>query len=437
MTVTRFAPSPTGRLHVGNLRPALLNWLHARKAGGTFILRIDDTDAERSREDHVEAIKRDLDWLGLGWDRFERQSARMARYDEAAEALRAEGRLYPAYETAAELDMRRKIQRAAGRPPVYDRAALDLTDAERAALEAEGRRPHWRFRLNRGRVTWQDGIRGETAVDCASVSDPVLIRGDGGYLYTLCSVCDDIDFGVTDVIRGEDHVTNTATQIQIFEAMDGAPTAFAHHSLLVDGEGAGLSKRLGSLTLESLRDGGIEPLALLSYMARLGSSDAIEPRASHAELVEGFDLSRFGRAPARFGTDDLDALNVRTLHAKPYAEVADRLRAAGVPDDLAEPFWLLIRENIGHLGEIDTWAAILKGGFDPAIDPEDAEYVARAMAALDAAIPWTGATWGAVTAALKAETGRKGKALFMPLRKALTGRTDGPDMASLLPLLRR
>lgn len=437
MTVTRFAPSPTGRLHVGNLRPALLNWLHARKAGGTFILRIDDTDAERSREDHVEAIKRDLDWLGLGWDRFERQSARMDRYDEAAEALRAEGRLYPAYETAAELDMRRKIQRAAGRPPVYDRAALDLTEADRAALEAAGRRPHWRFRLNRERVTWQDGIRGETAVDCASVSDPVLIRGDGGYLYTLCSVCDDMDFGVTDVIRGEDHVTNTATQIQIFEAMDGAPTAFAHHSLLVDGEGAGLSKRLGSLTLESLRDGGIEPLALLSYMARLGSSDAIEPRASHDALIEGFDLSRFGRAPARFGTDDLDALNVRTLHAKPYAEVADRLRAAGVPDDLAEPFWLLIRENIGHLGEIDTWAAILKGGFDPAIDPEDAEYVARAMAALDAAKPWTGATWGAVTAALKAETGRKGKALFMPLRKALTGRTDGPDMASLLPLLRR
>lgn len=437
MTVTRFAPSPTGRLHVGNLRPALLNWLHARKAGGTFILRIDDTDAERSREDHVEAIKRDLDWLGLGWDRFERQSARMDRYDHAADALRADGRLYPAYETAAELDMRRKIQRAAGRPPVYDRAALDLTEADRAALEAAGRRPHWRFRLNRERVTWQDGIRGETAVDCASVSDPVLIRGDGGYLYTLCSVCDDIDFGVTDVIRGEDHVTNTATQIQIFEAMDGAPTAFAHHSLLVDGEGAGLSKRLGSLTLESLRDGGIEPLALLSYMARLGSSDAIEPRASHAELIEGFDLSRFGRAPARFGTDDLDALNVRTLHAKPYAEVADRLRAAGVPDDLAEPFWLLIRENIGHLGEIDTWAAILKGGFDPAIDPEDAEYVARAMAALDAAKPWTGATWGAVTAALKAETGRKGKALFMPLRKALTGRTDGPDMASLLPLLRR
>lgn len=437
MTVTRFAPSPTGRLHVGNLRPALLNWLHARKAGGTFILRIDDTDAERSREDHVEAIKRDLDWLGLGWDRFERQSARMDRYDRAADALRADGRLYPAYETAAELDMRRKIQRAAGRPPVYDRAALDLTDAERAALEAEGRRPHWRFRLNRGRVTWQDGIRGETAVDCASVSDPVLIRGDGGYLYTLCSVCDDIDFGVTDVIRGEDHVTNTATQIQIFEAMGGAPTAFAHHSLLVDGEGAGLSKRLGSLTLESLRDGGIEPLALLSYMARLGSSDAIEPRASHDALIEGFDLSRFGRAPARFGTGDLDALNVRTLHAKPYAEVAGRLRAAGVPDDLAEPFWLLIRENIGHLGEIDTWAAVLNGGFDPAIDPEDAEYVARAMAALDAAKPWTGATWGAVTAALKAETGRKGKALFMPLRKALTGRTDGPDMASLLPFLRR
>jgi len=437
MTVTRFAPSPTGRLHVGNLRPALLNWLFARKAGGEFVLRIDDTDKERSREDHVDAIKRDLDWLGLGWDRFERQSARMDRYDEASDALRASGRLYAAYETPSELDIRRKIQRAAGRPPVYDRAALRLTDEDRATLEGEGRRPHWRFRLDQERVTWDDGIRGETNVDCGSVSDPVLIKEDGGYLYTLCSVCDDIDFGVTDVIRGEDHVTNTATQIQIFEAMDGAPTAFAHHSLLVDEEGAGLSKRLGSLTLESIRENGVEPLALLSYMARLGSSDGIEARASHAELIAGFDLSRFGRAPARFSPGDLAGLNARTLHTKPYPDVADRIRVAGVPNDIAEPFWLLIRENIENLGEIDLWAAILNGGFDPAIDPEDAEYVATAMAALEDAKPWTGATWGTVTAALKAQTGRKGKALFMPLRKALTGRTNGPDMAALLPLLRR
>ncbi len=437
MTTTRFAPSPTGRLHVGNLRPALLNWLHARKQGGTFILRIDDTDAERSKEEHVEAIKRDLDWLGLGWDRFERQSERLARYDAAADALRAEGRLYPAYETATELDLRRKYQRQAGRPPVYDRAALKLTDEDRAKLEAEGRRPHWRFRLDQERVTWTDGIRGETTVDCASVSDPVLIREDGGYLYTLCSVCDDMDFGVTDVIRGEDHVTNTATQVQIFDALGDKPTGFAHHSLLVDAEGASLSKRLGSLTLESIREAGIEPLALLSYMARLGSADPIEPRASHAELIDGFDLARFGRAPARFSMDDLGALNLKALHGKPYGDVAERLHDAGVPDDRAEPFWLLIRENIAGLDDIPDWAAILKGDCTPAIDPEDAEYVTLALAELEAARPWTGETWRTVTADLKERTGRKGKALFMPLRKALTGRGDGPDMAALLPLLCR
>lgn len=437
MTVTRFAPSPTGNLHVGNLRPALLNWLHARKEGGQFILRIDDTDAERSREEYVDAIKRDLDWLGLGWDRFERQSARMERYDAAADALRAEGRLYGAYETATELDLRRKYQRQAGKPPVYDRAALKLSNEDRVQLESEGRRPHWRFLLDQERVSWQDGIRGETNVDCASVSDPVLIREDGGYLYTLCSVCDDVDFGVTDVIRGEDHVTNTATQIQIFAAIGGAPTAFAHHSLLVDADGSSLSKRLGSLTLGSIRESGVDPMALLSYMARLGSSDPIEPRASHDELIAGFDLSRFGRAPARFSTEEMGALNIKLLHTKPYCEVAERLRGAGVPDDAAEAFWSLIRENLDSLDDVPGWVAVLNGQVDPVIEEEDRAYVEQAMAALEAARPWTPESWRAVTASLKAETGRKGKALFMPLRKALTGRSNGPDMAALLPMLRR
>lgn len=437
MTVTRFAPSPTGNLHVGNLRPALLNWLHARKEGGQFILRIDDTDAERSREEYVDAIKRDLDWLGLGWDRFERQSARMERYDAAADALRAEGRLYGAYETATELDLRRKYQRQAGKPPVYDRAALKLSNEDRVQLESEGRRPHWRFLLDQARVSWQDGIRGETNVDCASVSDPVLIREDGGYLYTLCSVCDDVDFGVTDVIRGEDHVTNTATQIQIFAAIGGAPTAFAHHSLLVDADGSSLSKRLGSLTLGSIRESGVDPMALLSYMARLGSSDPIEPRASHDELIAGFDLSRFGRAPARFSTEEMGALNIKLLHTKPYGEVAERLRGAGVPDDAAEAFWSLIRENLDSLDDVPGWVAVLNGQVDPVIEEEDRAYVEQAMAALEAARPWTPESWRAVTASLKAETGRKGKALFMPLRKALTGRSNGPDMAALLPMLRR
>lgn len=435
--VTRFAPSPTGRLHVGNLRPALLNWLYARKAGGQFVLRIDDTDAERSEEAHVDAIKRDLEWLGLDWDRFERQSARLARYDAAADALRESGRLYPCYETATELNLKRKYQLQSGRPPVYDRSALKLSDAERTALEAEGRRPHWRFRLDQERVNWQDGIRGDTHVDCASVSDPVLIREDGGYLYTLASVCDDIDFDITDVIRGEDHVTNTATQIQIFAALGSKPTAFAHHSLLVDADGSGLSKRLGSLTLESLRDAGIEPLALLSLMARLGTSDPIEPRASHAELIEGFDLSHFGRAPARFSNDELDALNAKVLHVTPYPDVAARLAKAGIEGEIAAPFWDLTRENLSRFEDISGWWDVVEGRHSPEIAEEDREFVAAAMAQFAAAKPWTADTWKAVTGALKAETGRKGKTLFMPLRKALTGRAHGPDMAAFLPLLKR
>ena len=329
------------------------------------------------------------------------------------------------------------MQRNAGRPPVYDRAALKLTPDDRAKLEGEGRRPHWRFRLDQERVSWPDGIRGETNVDCASVSDPVLIREDGGYLYTLCSVCDDIDFGVTDVIRGEDHVTNTATQIQIFDALGGKPTAFAHHSLLVDADGSSLSKRLGSLTLESIRENGIEPLALLSYMARLGSSDPIEPRATHAELIEAFDLSRFGRAPARFSPGELATLNMKALQSKSYGEMAPMLREAGVPDDVAETFWLLIRENIDSLESIPEWIAILKGECGTAVDSADEEYVDLALARFEDAKPWDTQTWQKVTAALKKETGRKGRVLFMPLRKALTGRSDGPDMAALLPLLQR
>lgn len=433
--ITRFAPSPTGKLHVGNLRPALLNWMFTRSKGGSFILRIDDTDAERSTEANVEGIRRDLEWLGLGWDRFERQSERLERYDIAADTLRKSGRLYACYETATELNLKRKYQRQAGRPPVYDRAALALTDAEKAGFEAQGRRPHWRFKLDQARVTWQDGIRGETAVDCASVSDPVLIREDGGYLYTLCSVCDDMDFEVSDVIRGEDHVTNTATQIQIFEALGDAPTGFAHHSLLVDADGAGLSKRLGSLTLESLREEGIDPMALLSYMARLGSSDPIELRDGHEALVAGFDLSRFGRAPARFSTEDLAALNGKMLHTKPFAAVADDLAAMGIGG--GEAFWLLVRENIDTLDDVPGWWAVVQGDVTPVIDAEDRDYVEAAMAKLEAVKPWDVATWKAVTAELKAETGRKGKGLFMPLRKALTGRTNGPDMAALLPMLKR
>lgn len=437
MTITRFAPSPTGKLHVGNLRPALLNWLFARKNGGQFVLRIDDTDAERSTEENVEGIKRDLEWLGLDWDRYERQSERFDRYNAAADDLRAKGRLYAAYETATELGLKRKTLLQSGRPPVYDRAALNLTEDDKAKLAAEGRQPHWRFKLDQERTGWTDGIRGDVTVDCASVSDPVLIREDGGFLYTLCSVCDDIDFGITDVIRGEDHVTNTATQIQIFDAMGDKPTGFAHHSLLVDADGSGLSKRLGSLTLESLREGGMDPLALLSYMARLGTSEPIEARATHAELIENFSLDTLGRAPARFNREEIDMLAVKMLHTRPYEAVAPLLHEAGVDTAIAPKFWELVRENIESTDEIADWWKVVTGDVTPDIADEDREFVTTAQAALEAAKPWDETTWKTVTGALKTETGRKGKGLFMPLRKALTGRSNGPDMAALLPLLRR
>ncbi|MEM9724268.1 MAG: glutamate--tRNA ligase [Pseudomonadota bacterium] len=444
--ITRFAPSPTGKLHIGNLRAALLSWAVARGAAdGVFILRIDDTDAERSKEAFVDAAKRDLEWLGLHWDRFERQSERFERYEAAAAKWREMGRLYPAYETPTELDLKRKRQLSMGKPPVYDRSALALTDAQKAAYEAEGRRPHWRFKLDPERVAWDDVIRGETSVDCGSVSDPVLIREDGGWLYTPCSVVDDLEMGITHVVRGEDHVTNTATQIQMIRSLGGEPPVFAHHSLLVGAEGEALSKRLGSLSLESFREAGLEPLTLLSYMARIGTSDPVEPRIAHAAVAEGFALERFGRAPARFDAREVEALNAKVLAETPYAQVADRLEAlcaaGGEPFDAAfdaawrEAFWLALRGNIARFEDLAPWVEIAREGAAPLVSEEDAAFVTEALALLPAA-PWDGDSWGAWTGAVKTASGRKGKALFMPLRKALTGRERGPEMAEIMPLLR-
>lgn len=431
MTVTtRFAPSPTGLLHIGNLRAALLSWLTARKAGGTFILRIDDTDAERSKEEYVEAAQRDLTWLGLNWDRFERQSERLERYEAAAQTWREQGRLYACYETPQELDLKRKRQLAMGKPPVYDRSALSLSAEQIAAYEAEGRRPHWRFKLDQERVEWVDQIRGDTSVDCASVSDPVLIREDGGFLYTPCSVVDDIEMGVTHVVRGEDHVANTATQIQMIQSLGGEVPTFAHHSLLVGAEGEALSKRIGSLSLEGLAEEGLEPVAVLSLMARLGTADPVEPRTEHQALVDGFDIGRFGRAPARFSMEELRQLNAKVLHETPYSAVSARLDALGV----SEALWSAVRGNLERLEEASEWAQLVENGAEPVIAEEDAEFVAQAMALLPER-PWDETTWKSWTDAVKSASGRKGKALFMPLRKALTGRERGPEMAALLPLL--
>lgn len=427
-TIVRFAPSPTGRIHIGNARTAILNWLMASKTGGQFVLRYDDTDTARSTQDFADGIAVDLDWLGIRPHRVEWQSKRFGRYDELADKLRAEGRLYPCYETADELDRKRKRQQARNLPPVYDRAALKLTDEERAKLEAEGRRPHWRFRLDGRVVEWNDLIRGPQHIDTRSLSDPVLVREDGTYLYTLPSVIDDIDMRVTHVIRGEDHVVNTAVQIEITEALGAAPPAYAHHSLLTGADGKGLSKRLGSLSIASMREGGLEPMAVVSHAALLGTSDNIHPCADYAELVEGFALDKLSRAPARFDEQELAHLNSKLLHHLPWAAVKDRL-----PGD-TEAFWLAVRGNIEKLADVATWRNVVSGPLTPVIAAEDRDFITAARGLLPPA-PWDTSSWKAWTDAVKTATGRKGKDLFMPLRRALTGLDHGPELAQLLPLI--
>ncbi len=433
MTITRFAPSPTGHIHVGNLRTALFNYLIARKAGGTFILRLDDTDQERSKQEYVDGIQRDLDWLGLHWDRVERQSLRMDRYRAEADALRASGRLYEVFETPVELDLKRKKLLNMGKPPVYDRTGLSLSDADKDRLRAEGREGYWRFLLDQNRIEWTDGILGDISIDAASVSDPVLIRADGQVLYTFASSVDDTDMGVTHIVRGSDHVTNTATQIQIIQAIGGTPPAFAHHSLLTGAKGEELSKRIGALSLKDLREAGVAPEALIALMARLGSGVPVG-LASLDELAEAFDLGQFGASPTKFDAEDLWPLTRERNQALPFAAVADRIAALGVPDDQAERFWRVASQNITRLDDLGNWWRIFSEGAEPQIDPEDADFIAQAMTLLPAG-PFTDATWGEWTAAVKEATGRKGKGLFMPLRKAVTGQAHGPDMSDVMPLL--
>ena len=430
----RFAPSPTGRIHIGNARTALINALTARKATGRFILRFDDTDLERSRAEYAEAISADLAWLGIVPDQTVRQSERVPLYDAAKAQLKAVGKLYPCYETAEELDRRRKRQQARGLPPIYDRAALDLTDADRARFEAEGRRPHWRFFLERVDIAWEDGVRGPSHIDCASLSDPVLIREDGSYLYTLPSVVDDIDLGITQVIRGEDHVTNTAVQIQLFQALGGAVPAFAHHNLLTTASGEGLSKRSGALSIGGLRDDSIEALAVAALAVLTGSSDAVQPIESLDVLTQNFDLSHISRNPARFDPAELTTLSARTLHGLPFVAVAGRLAALGIAGDRAEVFWLAVRGNLERFGDVATWWRVVEGPIEPV--REDPDFLVAAALLLPPE-PWDHTVWASWTGQIKSETARKGKALFHPLRLALTGRETGPELAALLPLIGR
>ena len=428
-TTVRFAPSPTGRIHIGNARTAILNWLLALKTGGQFILRYDDTDTARSTREFADGIAADLAWLGIRPHRVEWQSKRFGRYDEMAGDLRRRGLLYPCYETADELDRRRKRQQARGLPPVYDRAALKLTAEEKAAFEAQGRKPHWRFKLAHKKVEWSDLIRGPVHIDTSTLSDPVLVREDGTYLYTLPSVIDDVDFAITHVVRGEDHVVNTAVQIEITEALGGRIPSYAHHSLLTGADGKGLSKRLGSLSIAQMRDDGFEAMAVVSHAALLGTSDNIHPCLDYRELVDGFDLAKLSRTPARFDEKDLASLNAKLLHMTPWQTVAGRL------PEHAEAFWLAVRGNIEKLSDTTIWAGIVNhdGKFAPGAD---ADLLSEAGKLLPPE-PWDATTWKSWTDAVKTATGRKGKDLFMPLRFALTGLDHGPELAALLPLIGR
>jgi glutamyl-tRNA synthetase len=429
--ITRFAPSPTGRLHVGNIRTALVCWLAARAAGGRFMLRLDDTDAARSTEANVVSIREDLSWLGLAPDGEVRQSDRFALYEAAFEALHAAGRVYPCYESEEELSIRRRVALGRGLPPLYDRAALALTPADRQRLEAEGIRPHWRFRLDAVPIVWDDLVRGPQRFDGAALSDPVVRRGDGSWLYLLPSVIDDIDMTISHVVRGEDHVSNTAIQIQMFEALGGALPRFAHMALLVGTEGK-LSKREGSIGIGDLRADGIEPQAIAALLARIGTSEPVVPVADLAELVPGFAFSHMGRAPARFDPAELQALNARILHLLPFAAVQARL-----PAGLDEASWLAIRPNLETLAQAHAALALIAGPIPtPAFDDSDKAFATEAAVAAEA-IDWTAQPWAALTTALKLATGRKGKALFLPLRLALTGQDHGPEMAALLPLIGR
>ena len=433
MTVVRWAPSPTGRIHLGNARPALLNWFFARRTGGRYVLRMDDTDLARSTREFADGIEVDLDWLGVTPDLLVRQSERTALYDAARDKLIASGRLYPAYETEDELDRKRARARLLGKPPIYDRAALSLTAEDKAKFEAEGRKPHWRFKLDGRPVQFNDLIKGQQTVNTASMSDPVLIRADGSYLYTLPSVVDDIDLGITHVIRGEDHVSNTGTQIEIIEALGGTVPTFAHHNLLTDAAGQGFSKRLGSQSISDFRNEGYEPLAVAIMATLTGTSLPIEPYESLDAIAEKLELSMISHGAARFDPAELDSLNARLLHTMSYEDALPRLSSMGLE---GEAIWLLLRENLVRFPDIAEWSKLVTGPIEPVIADEDREFLDLAKAMLPPE-PWDDTTWSTWTNALKGATGRKGKALFLPLRLALTGRHDGPELKSLLVLLGR
>ena len=444
MTVrVRFAPSPTGNIHIGNARPALINWLYAVQHSGEFVLRYDDTDVQRSTQEFADGIARDLDWLGIKPHIIERQSDRSEQHEAATQKLKAAGLLYPCYETPDQLDRQRKRLAARGRPPVYDRSALKLDDEQRKELEAEGLKPHWRFLLpnfkddpfspERIDVTWEDEIRGTQSIDLSSMSDPVLIREDGSWLYTLPSVVDDIDLGITHVLRGDDHVTNTGAQITIFRALGAEPPIFGHHNLLTTESGEGLSKRLGSLSINTLAEDGFEPMSVACLAVLTGTSGPVEPLTSLDEMAAKFDPKSVTKSAAKFDPIELESLNRRIVHQMEYADVSGRLSDLGIAGD--EEFWLAIRGNLVKVSDAKELWDIVENA-TPIIDADDREFIDAARSCLPEG-EFTQSTWSEWLTEIKQASDRKGKGLFMPLRKVLTGMEHGPELDKLLPLIGR
>ncbi len=427
----RFAPSPTGMLHVGNARTALITWLFTRANDGHFLLRIDDTDQERSKDEYEQAIEDGLVWMGANWDEKTRQKDRMDVYAAKIQQLKDNGRLYPCYETAEELDLKRKSQLSRKLPPIYDRESLNLSDEQVKAHEAAGRKPHWRFKLEHKPIEWNDIVRGAVKFSGSDLSDPVLIREDGTPLYHICSVIDDVEYEITHVIRGEDHVSNTACHVQMFEALGATPPTFAHLPLLSDTDGSKLSKRIGSLSLKDLAAEGLEPMSIVSLMARLGTSDPIEPFIDIQDVIKNFDLSKFSRGTPKFDIEELNRLNAKILREMSYQDVQTKLTELGMAD-LDEDFWMTVRENIEKLSDVQEWWRVAKGPVTPVID--DPDFAHEALALLPNS-PWNENTWKEWTNAVKDKTGRKGKQLFMPLRRALTGMDHGPELSHLLLLI--
>lgn len=429
----RFAPSPTGKVHIGNIRTAIITWVAARALGGEFMLRIDDTDSERSKDEYTDLLKIDLQWLGLNWDDYAHQRDRWDRYNELIQKLKDDGRLYPCYETPEQLELKRKAQLNAGKPPVYDRSALELTADQKAKFESDGRQPHWRFKMEAKPIIWQDLVRGEVKFDGALISDPVLIREDGRPLYHLCSVIDDIDFGISHITRGEDHVSNTAMHVQMFEALGATPPQLAHLPLISDAEGGKLSKRLGSLSIQDLREvEGIEPMAIISLLARLGTSDPIEAVTDIQTIIDGFDFNKFSRGTPKMDIHEIERLNARIVHQLSYDEVKNRPELEGIDEN----FWMNVRANLNKVSDVSDWKHITSDSIAVSVSDEDKDYIRLAAQTLPEG-DVNDDTWGSWTGTLKERTDRKGRTLFMPLRQALTGMEHGPEMDKMIKLLGR